>query len=218
MDEVSHERSPGGTEERRLSAVRATGAVPAQAAPDGASLSQELDAALAGAELGHQDRHFLARLAAGDRANATPVVSLLWKARLAGRAEAALAPQELDTVIRALKDAARYRESGADSMGCWDCENMLGPGRCAEHSQDYDRADACIALARVLTAIRGAAAKDVSLPVPAVKSAGDKAGMAAATQAEETLPGQIAAKSRPGLRRVGLPQQRGDGGFSPATT
>jgi hypothetical protein len=83
---------------------------------------------------------------------------VLWKARSAGRAEAALKPQELDTVIGALKDAARYRESGADTMGCRDCENVPG-GRCQEHSKDYDKAQACTDLARSLAAARAAAGK-----------------------------------------------------------
>ena len=70
-------------------------------------LREELSAALAGAEIGRRERHFLSRLVTWHRANVGPVVSLLWKARLAGRAEASMTPQELDTVIGALRDAAQ---------------------------------------------------------------------------------------------------------------
>ena len=128
---------------------------------DSEGLREELSAALAGAEIGRRERHFMSRLVTWHRANAGPVVSLLWKARLAGRAEASMTPQELDTVIGALRDAARYRESGADTIGCWDCENVIAGSRCEEHSRDFDKARDCLALAQVLAAIRGAAAKGV---------------------------------------------------------
>jgi hypothetical protein len=194
------------------------------------SLREELGAALAGAEIGRQDRHFLSRLTTWHRANADPVVALLWKARLAGRTEASMTPQELDTVIGALRDAARYRESGADTMGCWDCENVIGGGRCEEHSKDFDKARDCLSLARVLAAIRGAAAKSPSGPsvtmkgVAATAAAGVLAapvgpsasgpsgsGLAAGLPAPGHPAGKIAAKVHPGRagRRTGIPQQRG---------
>jgi len=162
----------------------------------------------------------MSRLVTWHRANAGPVVALLWKARLAGRAEASMTTQELDTVIGALRDAARYRESGADTIGCWDCENMIGGGRCEEHSRDFDKARDCVALAQVLAAIRGAAAKGVPAAPTTVKGAAATAaaGVLAAPVAPDTGGRKIAAKVSPGVagRRVGLPQQRGDSG-RPAT-
>jgi hypothetical protein len=183
-------------------------------------LREELSAALAGAEIGRQERHFMSRLVTWHRANAGPVVALLWKARLAGRAEASMTPQELDTVIGALRDAARYRESGADTIGCWDCENVIGVGRCEEHSRDFDTARDCLALAGVLAAIRGAASKGV--PAAPTTMKGAAAIAAAGVLAAPVGPGsggrKIAAKVSSGMagRRVGLPQQRGDSG-RPAT-
>jgi hypothetical protein len=129
-----------------------------ESVPAYASLPEALDAALAGAVLAGRDCQFIDRLGKWDKRNAASVVSLLWKARFAGRAEAAMKPQELDTVIVALRDAARYRESGADIMGCRDCENVPG-GRCQEHSKDFDRAQACTDLATALTAARAALGK-----------------------------------------------------------
>ncbi len=111
-----------------------------------------------GTGLAGRDRQFLDRMVQWDKRNTAALVSLLWKARFAGRAEAAMKPQELDTVIGALRDAARYRESGADTLGCRDCEDVLG-GRCQEHSKDYDRARACTDLAASLTAVRAALSK-----------------------------------------------------------
>lgn len=190
---------------------------------DSEGLREELSAALAGAEIGRRERHFMSRLVTWHRANAGPVVALLWKARLAGRAEASMTPQELDTVIGALRDAARYRESGADTIGCWDCENVTAGSRCEEHSRDFDKARDCLALAQVLAAIRGAAAKGVPAAPTTMKGA-------AATAAAGVLAGpagpsgpsaggrKIAAKVSSAVagRRVGLPQQRGDSGC-PAT-
>jgi hypothetical protein len=187
---------------------------------DSGDLREELSAALAGAEIGRQERHFMSRLVTWHRANAGPVVALLWKARLAGRAEASMTAQELDTVIGALRDAARYRESGADTIGCWDCENVIGAGRCEEHSRDFDKARDCLALAQVLAAIRGAAAKGV--PAAPTTMKGAAATAAAGVLAAPAGPGpggrKIAAKVSSAVagRRVGLPQQRGDSG-RPAT-
>lgn len=142
-----------------------------------------LDGALAGMGLAGRDRQFLDRLVKWDKRNAASLVSVLWKARLAGRAEAAMKPRELGIVIGALRDSARYRESGADTMGCRDCEDVPG-GRCQEHSKDFDRAQECTDLAAALTAIRSAALG---------KGTGGKA----------TAPGTGA----------GLPQPRGDAGY-----
>jgi hypothetical protein len=205
-------------------------------AEDSAGVREELSAALAGAEIGRQERHFMSRLVTWHRANAGPVVALLWKARLAGRAEASMTSQELDTVIGALRDAARYRESGADTIGCWDCENVMG-GRCEEHSRDFDKARDCLALAQVLAAIRGAAAKGSPAPATTMKGAAATASapvaaaagvLAAPVDAGGGEDGsgdggsarKIAAKVSPGVagRRVGLPQQRGNSGYTaPAT-
>lgn len=115
------------------------------------SMRDALDAALGGAMLRSREKQFLNRLVKWNKRNAASVVSLLWRARLAGRAEAGLTESELEIVLGALNDAATYRDSGADSLGCLDCENML-TGRCDEHARDQDRARSCTELASVLTA------------------------------------------------------------------
>jgi len=84
-----------------------------------------------------------------DKRNAAAVASLLTRARLAGRDEVALSARQLEIVLTALEDAAVYRASGADVMGCWDCVNIPG-GRCADHARDADRARACAELAAQL--------------------------------------------------------------------
>lgn len=108
-----------------------------------------LDAVLTGIRLGGRDRQFLSRLVHWDKRNAASVASLLWRARLAGRDEAALTPRQLEVVLGALGDAVLYRTSGADTSSCWDCENIPG-GRCADHAKDADRARACADLALLL--------------------------------------------------------------------
>jgi hypothetical protein len=113
------------------------------------SVRDALETALDGAELCRRDQQFLSRLIKWDKRNAAAMVSLLWRARLAGRAEVTLSPDQLDVVLAALGDAAIYRDSGADSMGCWDCENVPG-GWCAEHAKDRDRARACTDLRSAL--------------------------------------------------------------------
>jgi hypothetical protein len=122
---------------------------PHQAGSGGADVRDALDAALNGAALCGRDRQFLGRLVKWDKRNASSVVSLIWRARLAGRAEAALTAHQLDVVLGALSDAAAYRDSGADSLGCWACDNVPD-GRCSEHVKDLDRARACTELAAVL--------------------------------------------------------------------
>src|SRR6266571_4528292 len=119
-------------------------------------------AALGGAVLRSGDKQFLNKLVKWDKRNVASVVSLLWRTRLAGRAEAGLSEGELEIVLDALADAATYRDSGASSMGCWDCENKLD-GRCAEHAKDPDRARSCTELASALTARKVRA----ELPAPA---------------------------------------------------
>ena len=118
-----------------------------------ATVRDELESALNGAVLSRRDRQFLARLIKWDKRNALSVISLLWRARQAGRAEAALTTRQLEVVLGALSDAATYRESGADSMGCWDCGNFPG-GRCSEHAGDFDQARACRELASALASGR----------------------------------------------------------------
>jgi hypothetical protein len=110
-----------------------------------------LDAVLAGVRLGGRDRQFLSRLVHWDKRNAASVASLLWRARLAGREEAALTQRQLEVMLVALSDAVQYHTSGADAPGCWDCENIPG-GRCADHAKDADRARACADLAVFLIA------------------------------------------------------------------
>jgi hypothetical protein len=114
-----------------------------------ADVRDALDTALNGAALSVRDQQFLSRLVKWDKRNVSSVVALIWQARLAGRAEMALTAGQLAVVLGALRDAAVYRDSGADCLGCWECENVPG-GRCSEHVKDTDRARACTELASVL--------------------------------------------------------------------
>ena len=107
-------------------------------------------AALCGARLGSRDRQFLARLVSWDKRSAASVAALLWRAREAGREEAALTPRQLEVVLSALNDAAVYRASGRAAAFCWDCELVPG-GKCGEHAKDNDRALAYTEAARVLS-------------------------------------------------------------------
>ena len=109
-----------------------------------------LYAALCGARLGSRDRQFLGRLVSWDKRNAASVAALLWRAREAGRDEAALTPRQLEVVLSALNDAAVYRASGRAAAFCWDCELVPG-GKCGEHAKDNDRALAYTEAARVLS-------------------------------------------------------------------
>ncbi len=111
---------------------------------------EELEAALAGIQLSGKDRQFAGRLVHWDKRNAASVGSLLRRARQAGRDEATLTPRQLEMVLAALADAARYRSSGVSASGCWDCENVPS-GRCAEHAKDDDRARAYTELAAALS-------------------------------------------------------------------
>jgi hypothetical protein len=114
-----------------------------------ATVRDALEATLYGIELSRRDRQFLSRLVHWDKRHAASVISLLRRARLAGREEVALSGRQLEIVLGALEDSAAYRASGADAAGCWDCENIPG-GRCADHSRDGDRARACAELAAQL--------------------------------------------------------------------
>jgi hypothetical protein len=135
-----------------------SGAVPLQRpATCRATVREVLDVALRGIKLSGRDRQFLSRLVHWDKRNAAAVASLLTRARLAGREEVALSPRQMEIVLTALEDAAVYRASGADVMGCWDCENIPG-GRCADHARDAERARACAELAAQLAAGSPAAA------------------------------------------------------------
>lgn len=109
-------------------------------------------AALCGVRLASRDRQFLARLVNWDKRNAASVASLLWRARQAGREEAALTPRQREVVLSALRDAAVYRASGRAAAFCWDCDLVPG-GRCGEHAKDNDRARAYAEAARVLSAM-----------------------------------------------------------------
>jgi hypothetical protein len=115
---------------------------------------EALEYALFGVALDGADRTFLGRLVHWDKRNAASVASLLRRARQAGRDEAALTPRQLEIVLAALGDAARYRSSGAAASGCWDCENVPS-GRCADHARDNDRARAYAELAAALSADAG---------------------------------------------------------------
>lgn len=139
---------------------------PAQVRAGGArrdTVRDALDAALHGASLNGRDRQFLGKLVHWDKRNGTAVASLLWRARAAGRAEAGLTARQLEIVVTALEDAAVYRNSGADALGCWDCENIPG-GRCADHVKDADRARACTELAAQLAAGTSADAAELRHP------------------------------------------------------
>jgi hypothetical protein len=119
--------------------------------PGRATAREELRAVLAGVVLGGRDRQFLGKLVHWDKRNAASVVSLLRRARQAGRDEAALTPRQMETILAALGDAARYRSAGLSAAGCWDCENIPGL-RCAEHARDDERARSYAELAAVLSA------------------------------------------------------------------
>jgi hypothetical protein len=131
--------------------VQAAGRLPQPKPTSRANVRGELDAALAGAPLSTRDRQFLSKLVHWDKRNAASVVSLLRRARRAGRNEAALTPVQLETVLAALEDAVVHRVAGVDAVGCWDCENVRG-GRCAEHSRDFERARDYADLAALLSA------------------------------------------------------------------
>jgi hypothetical protein len=105
--------------------------------------------------LGGRDRQFLSRLVHWDKRSAAAVASLLWRARLGGRAEVALAARQMEIVLTALEDAAAYRTSGAATAGRWDCGNVPG-SRCADHARDADRARAFTEPATVLAAAAAA--------------------------------------------------------------
>ncbi len=128
-----------------------------------AAAREELRAALAGVALGSRDRQFLGKLVHWDKRNAASVLSLLRRARQAGRDEAALTPRQMETVLAALGDAARYRSAGLGAVGCWDCENVPA-GRCAEHARDDERARAYAELAAVLAAPTGRADDGLTQP------------------------------------------------------
>jgi hypothetical protein len=128
-----------------------------------AAAREELQSALAGVTLGSRDRQFLGKLVHWDKRNAASVVSLLRRARQAGRDEAALTPRQMETVLAALGDAARYRSAGLGAVGCWDCENVPA-GRCAEHARDDERARAYAELAADLAAPTGRADDGLTPP------------------------------------------------------
>ena len=128
-----------------------------------AAAREDLQAALAGVALEGRDRQFLVRLAQWDKRNAASVVSLLRRVRQVGRAEAALTPRQMETVLAALGDAARYRSTGLAADGCWDCDNIRG-GRCAEHAKDNDRARAYAELADALAGLSARAEGGLTKP------------------------------------------------------
>jgi hypothetical protein len=111
---------------------------------------ETLLSALSGVRLGGRARQFLSKLVGWDKRNATSVASLLWRARQAGREEAALTPRQLEVVLAALHDAAIYRSAGVAAATCWDCDIVPG-GRCAEHAKDNDRAHAYAEVAAALS-------------------------------------------------------------------
>lgn len=124
-----------------------------------------LYAALSGIRLGGRDRQFLAKLVHWDKRNAASVAALIWRAREAGRQEAALTPRQLEVVLAALSDAAIYRAAGSAAAACWDCENVPA-GRCAEHAKDNDRAKAYAEVAAVLSGAALPSAGQDGLPQP----------------------------------------------------
>ena len=139
----------------RPAVARPVGAVPDLPASPGtrASVRDDLLDALDGVPFSGRDRQFLGRLVHWDKRNAASVVSLLKRARQAGRAEIGLSPVQLQTVLAALQDAVVHRVSGVGSVGCWDCENARG-GRCPDHAGDFERARDYAGLAALLSAER----------------------------------------------------------------
>jgi hypothetical protein len=129
--------------------------LPVRGATRGTVRDELLDA-LDGVPFSGRDRQFLGRLVHWDKRNAASVVSLLRRVRLAGRAEAALSPVQLQTVLAALQDAVVHRVSDVNSAGCWDCENVRG-GRCPDHAGDFERARDYAELAALLSAERAPA-------------------------------------------------------------
>jgi hypothetical protein len=93
----------------------------------------------------------LALLSGRDEWTARSVASLLWSARLAGRAEAALTAGQVEILLGALGDAVALRRRGAGTLGCLDCKNEA-EGRCSSHAHDLDRALAYSELALLLAA------------------------------------------------------------------
>lgn len=140
--------------EQSACGTAAPSAMPAMTLASGRSgravAREELQAALTGVALESRDRHFLSRLVQWDKRNAASVLSLLRRVRQAGRDETALTPRQMETVLAALGDAARYRSAGLAAAGCWDCDNIPG-GRCAEHAKDNDRARVYAELAATLS-------------------------------------------------------------------
>ena len=128
-----------------------------------AAARADLQSALAGAALEGRDRQFLVSLVQWDKRHAASVLSLLRRARQAGRDEVALIPRQMKTVLAALGDAARYRSAGLAAANCWDCENLPG-GRCAEHAKDDDRARAYAELAATLSGPSAGAADGLTRP------------------------------------------------------
>lgn len=153
---IPAERAVGAAEASAVPAMSAMTAMPAMrlaAAGTGrATVREALEAALSGVQLGGRDRQFISRLVHFDKRNAASTVSLLRRARQAGRNEAALTPRQLEIVVAALGDAARYRSSGLAATECWDCDNVPS-GRCAEHARDNDRPQAYAELAATLSAL-----------------------------------------------------------------
>lgn len=144
-------RLPGGQAACGTAAATAMPAITLAVGPSArATAREELQSALAGVALEGRDRQFLARLVQWDKRNAASVLSLLRRARQAGRDEAALTPRQMETVLAALGDAARYRSAGLAAANCWDCDNIPG-GRCAEHAKDNDRARVYAELAATLS-------------------------------------------------------------------
>jgi hypothetical protein len=144
----------GPVQQAGIGPVQQAGIGPVQLQRPGAcraTVRDVLEAALRGIRLAGRDRQFLRRLVHWDKRNAAAVASLLWRARQAGRSEAALTAHQLEIVLAALHDAGVYRSSGAAAAGCWDCQKI--PGRaCADHARDADRARACAELAAKLAA------------------------------------------------------------------
>jgi hypothetical protein len=157
-------RMPG---EQSACGSAASSAMPAITLASGRSgraiAREELQAAVTGVALESRDRQFLSRLVQWDKRNAASVLSLLRRVRQAGRDETALTPRQMETVLAALGDAARYRSTGLAADGCWDCENIPG-GRCAEHAKDNDRARAYAELADALAGLSARAEGGLTQP------------------------------------------------------
>ncbi|HUK73039.1 MAG TPA: hypothetical protein VLW50_30520 [Streptosporangiaceae bacterium] len=97
--------------------------------------------ALAGVPLGRYDLRIVHWLAGWDDSTARTVVSLLHRARQAGRGEWTLTAAQAETARQAIADACQWRDP-AGGLGCGDCLELSvqhdEPRMCDDHQADHD--------------------------------------------------------------------------------